>query len=411
MSKPVAIVLGGTAPHIELVKQLQDRGYYVVLVDYLQNSPAKSYADCHEQVSTMDKDAVLDVAKKHKAELVISACVDQANITACYVAEQLGLPHPYSYSFASNITNKGYMKKVMREHGIPTSQYIFLEKEEDLSCFDLTFPVMVKPADSCAASGVKKANDKEELLKYLAEAKKVSRTGRTVVEEFVSGVEVSVYAFIQNHIARILMISERFSVIEGDKQVLKCYATITPPSITPLAKERIDILTNRVANVFEMDNTPLHIQFICDGDNVNVIEFAPRVGGGISYKNIKENTGFDIIDATIDSYLGKRVNVKATLSPRFFSVNLAYGIPSVFDHLDGIQELIEQDIVDSCHFHKTKGSILSDDRASSGRIAAILISGNSREEVLSKVRYTFEHINAFDMDGRQILRKDLYVKQ
>ena len=303
------------------------------------------------------------------------------------------------------------MKKVMREHGIPTSQYIFLEKEEDLSCFDLTFPVMVKPADSCAASGVKKANDKEELLKYLAEAKKVSRTGRTVVEEFVSGVEVSVYAFIQNHIARILMISERFSVIEGDKQVLKCYATITPPSITPLAKERIDILTNRVANVFEMDNTPLHIQFICDGDNVNVIEFAPRVGGGISYKNIKENTGFDIIDATIDSYLGKRVNVKATLSPRFFSVNLAYGIPSVFDHLDGIQELIEQDIVDSCHFHKTKGSILSDDRASSGRIAAILISGNSREEVLSKVRYTFEHINAFDMDGRQILRKDLYVKQ
>ncbi len=411
MSKPVAIVLGGTAPHIELVKQLQDRGYYVVLVDYLQNSPAKSYADCHEQVSTMDKDAVLNVAKKHKAELVISACVDQANITACYVAEQLGLPHPYSYSFASNITNKGYMKKVMREHGIPTSQYIFLEKEEDLSCFDLTFPVMVKPADSCAASGVKKANDKEELLKYLAEAKKVSRTGRTVVEEFVSGVEVSVYAFIQNHIARILMISERFSVIEGDKQVLKCYATITPPSITPLAKERIELLTNRVANVFEMDNTPLHIQFICDGDNVNVIEFAPRVGGGISYKNIKENTGFDIIDATIDSYLGKRVNVKATLSPRFFSVNLAYGIPSVFDHLDGIQELIEQDIVDSCHFHKTKGSILSDDRASSGRIAAILISGNSREEVLSKVRYTFEHINAFDMDGRQILRKDLYVKQ
>ena len=411
MNKPVAIVLGGTAPHIELVKQLKDRGYYVVLVDYLQNPPAKTYADFHEQVSTMDKDAVLNIAKKHKAGLVISACVDQANITACYVAEQMGLPHPYSYSFASNITNKGYMKKVMREHGIPTSQYLYLEKDDDLSCFDLIFPVMVKPADSCAASGVKKANNKEELLKYLAEAKGVSRTGRTVIEEFVSGVEVSVYAFIQNHIAKILMISERFSVIEGDKQVLKCYATITPPSITAVAKEKIKHLTNRVAEVFEMDNTPLHIQFICDGDSVNVIEFAPRVGGGISYKNIKENTGFDIIDATIDSYLGKRVNVKATLSPRYYSVNLAYGIPSVFDHLEGVDELIERGIVDSCHYHKTKGAILSDDRASSGRIAAILISGDSREDVLSKVRYTFKHINAFDENGRQILRKDLYVMQ
>lgn len=411
MSKPVAIVLGGTAPHIELVKQLQDRGYYVVLVDYLQNSPAKAYADCHEQVSTMDKDAVLDVAKKHKAALVISACVDQANITACYVAEQLGLPHPYSYSFANNITNKGYMKRVMREHGIPTSQYLYLEKDDDLSCFDLSFPVMVKPADSCAASGVKKANDKEELFRYLTEAKIVSRTGRAIVEEFVSGVEVSVYAFIQDQEARILMISDRYSVIEGDKQVLKCYATITPPSITPAAKKKIEYLTNQIANVFEMNNTPLHVQFICAGDIVNVIEFAPRVGGGISYKNIRDNTGFDIIDATIDSYLGHNVIVSAKLSSRYYSVNLAYGIPSVFDHIEGIETLIEQGIVDSCHFHKTKGAVISDDRASGGRIAAILISGDSRDEILSKVRYTFEHINAYDSMGNQILRKDLYVKQ
>ena len=411
MVKPVAIVLGGTAPHIELVKQLKDRGYYVVLVDYLPDSPAKSFADYHEQVSTLDNDAVLEVAKKHNAELVISACVDQANITACYVAEQLGLPHPYSLAFSSNITNKGYMKRVMMDHGIPTSRYLFFERDDSYSSFDLIYPVMVKPADSCAASGVKKANNRDELLKYLAEAKAVSRTGRAVVEEFVSGVEVSVYAFIQNHEAKILMISERYSVIEGNKQVLKCYATITPPSVSSVAKEKIEYLTNRIAEVFEMNNTPLHVQYICDGDSVNVIEFAPRVGGGISYKNIKENTGFDIIDATIDSYLGNPVNVKATLSSRFYSVNLAYGIPSIFDHLEGVQELIDQGIVDSCHFHKTKGASLFDDRASSCRIAAILISGDSRDEIISKVKYTFEHINAYDPYGNQILRKDLYVKQ
>ena len=103
--------------------------------------------------------------------------------------------------------------------------------------------------------------------------------------------------------------------------------------------------------------------------------------------------------------------MKATLSSRFYSVNLAYGIPSIFDHLEGIQDLIDQGIVDSCHFHKTKGASLSDDRASSGRIAAILISGDSRDEIISKVKYTFGHINAYDPYGNQILRKDLYVKQ
>ena len=51
IDKPVALVLGGTNPHIELIKQLKERGYYVVLVDYLDNPPAKKYADIHEQES------------------------------------------------------------------------------------------------------------------------------------------------------------------------------------------------------------------------------------------------------------------------------------------------------------------------------------------------------------------------
>lgn len=411
MEKQVAIVLGGTAPHIELIRQLHERGYQVVLADYLPNPPAKEHADIHEQVSTLDGDAVLEVARKYSARLVISACVDQANITACYVAEKMNLPHPYPYQLANDITNKGYMKKVMWQNDIPTTRYVFLDKGVELGENPLHFPVMVKPADSCAASGVKKANNKEELTQFLSEAKKVSRTGRTVVEEFFSGVEVSAYAFVQSGVAKILMISERLSIIEGENQVLKCYATITPPNISAGALHKIEAYTTKIAQVFGLDNTPLHVQFICNGDEVSVIEFAPRVGGGISYENIKNNTGFDIISATIDSYLQKPVEVKYSRSRRYFSVNLAYGIPSVFDHLAGVEHLIEKGYIDSIHFHKSKGTTISADRASGGRIAAILVSGNSRQEILDKVKYIFERINAYDDEGNQILRKDLYIQQ
>lgn len=407
--KPVAIVLGGTSPHIELIHQLKDRGYFVVLVDYLSNPPAKLHADIHEQESTLDQAAVLSVAKKYNAKLVISACVDQANITACYVAEKMNLPHPYSYELACNITNKGYMKRRMVENNIPTTRFFFLDNGEDLSSFDLTFPVMVKPADCCAASGVKKANNKSELDKYLTEAKKISRTGRSIVEEFFEGVEVSVYAFVINNEAKILMVSERVSVIEGDNQVLKCYATITPPNVSETALAKIQKTATEIANVFGLENTPLHIQFILDEDKISVIEFAPRVGGGISYKNIKSHTGFDIISATIDSYLHKPVDVNCLYSSRFFSVNIAYGIPSVFDHLTGAEDLIQEGIIDSIHYHKTPGSVITDDRASGGRIAAILISGDSRQDILKKVKYTYNHIYAFDPEGNQILRKDLYL--
>ncbi|MBQ3313333.1 MAG: carboxypeptidase-like regulatory domain-containing protein, partial [Prevotella sp.] len=161
--KPVAIVLGGTNPHIELISQLKARGYFVVLVDYLDNPPAKAHADIHDQTSTMDLDAVTEVARRYDASLVMSACVDQANITACYVAEQLGLTKPYSYDTASRITNKGIMKQMMSQYGIPTTKYLYLENSETEPELDLTYPVMVKPADSCASSGVKKARNHDEL--------------------------------------------------------------------------------------------------------------------------------------------------------------------------------------------------------------------------------------------------------
>lgn len=409
--RKVAIVLGGTSPHIELIRQLHERNFFVVLVDYLSNPPAKQYADVHIQESTLDCEAVLNVAIEFNASLVISACVDQANITACYVAEKLNLPRPYSYELANNITNKGYMKEVMVANNIPTTRYVFLDKDENLTNLGLRFPVMVKPADSCAASGVKKANNFNELSVFLKDAKKISRTGRTVVEEFFSGVEVSVYAFIKDRIANILMISERISIIEGENQVLKCYATITPPNISEVALAKIQESTTCIANVFNLDNTPLHVQYIIDGDEISVIEFAPRVGGGISYKNIKSNTGFDIISSTIDSYLQKSVDVRYQCSNRYFSVNLVYGVPSTFYRMTGIEDLLNEGIVDSIHYHKTPGSVITDDRASGGRIAAILISGDTRQDVLDKVKITFERINAFDSNGNQILRKDLYIKQ
>ena len=58
------IVLGGTAAHVPLIISLKKRGYYVILIDYLDNPPAKQFADLHIKTSTLDKESVLDVAKK-----------------------------------------------------------------------------------------------------------------------------------------------------------------------------------------------------------------------------------------------------------------------------------------------------------------------------------------------------------
>jgi len=151
--KPIAIVLGGTNPHIALIENLKNRGYYTLLVDYLENPPAKTFADKHIRESTLEKEKVYDLAKRYNASLVISTCIDQANATACYAAEKLGLPSPYNYETALNVTNKGLMKRIMLDNNIPTARHFFIKRPDEFFNFKMKFPVVIKPADSNGAVG------------------------------------------------------------------------------------------------------------------------------------------------------------------------------------------------------------------------------------------------------------------
>ena len=409
LNRKKAIVLGGTSPHIALIERLQKRGYYVYLLDYLDNPPAKNYADEHIVESTLDQDAVLRVAREVRADLVISACVDQANITACYVMEQIGHKPPYSYETAKRITNKGVMKEVMKANGIPTSDYIYIEKEMDCDTLDVKFPVMVKPADCNSASGVKKARNRDELKKYMAEALDYSRNHRAVVEGYVTGVEISAYCFVQNKKAKVIMASERMSITEGEDQVLKCYATLSPARLSTVAYAEIEAAATKIAESFELDNTPLHVQAFVHGDDISIIEFAPRVGGGISYQTIFDNTGFDILESTIDSFLGNPVDVKFS-SPSYIStVNLIYGKPAVFDHVEGQEKLLKDGIIRGLYYHKTKGMKLGTSRASEGRVGAYIIEAASMDELVQKTKKANETLEVYADDGTAIMRKDLCI--
>lgn len=58
ITKPVAIVLGGTRPHIALIENLKARGFYTVLVDYYDNPPARAMADRNARESHLDGDVI-----------------------------------------------------------------------------------------------------------------------------------------------------------------------------------------------------------------------------------------------------------------------------------------------------------------------------------------------------------------
>lgn len=406
--KPIALILGGTIPHIHLIELLKDRGFYTVLLDYTPHPPAKDYADEHLLISTLDKEAVLEVARNKKAELVISTNVDQANVTCCYVAEKLGLPKPYSYETALDVTDKQRMKHIMWDNGIPTSKYIHVSSVEEIANIYLKYPLMVKPADSNSANGVKRVYTEEELKKYLPAALKYSRNGKAIVEEFVTGKEISVYGVVVDNKAKVIMHQERVTVYDGEEKVIKCYASIAPSRISQAAVEKAAQILTKIANAFHLNNTPLFFQGIVQGDDISVIEFAPRVGGGISFQTIKDATNYDIINAAIDSFLNIPLSIDGWHQmEEKYAVNQIYGTNGVYEKTTGGEFLLNEGIVETLSFYKHRGDSIDSSRASSSRIGVMVVKDHTEIGIRKKIATAFECLDSFDTNGNSIIRRDL----
>lgn len=401
------LVLGGGADQIDLIQDLKERGYFTILVDYYENPIAKSYADKHICESTLDQEKVLEIAKCEKVENIITACTDQALLTVAFVAEKLGFKTQFSVSQAKEVTNKLYMKSIMLSNGIPTSRYLDTDTIDDLN-MDLCYPLMIKPADCNGSFGVRKANNENDLKSFFQYASQASRTGRAIIEEFKEGIEVGIDCYILDGKAQILMMGQVNKKKIGEN-VLLIYQTIIPAKISECAKNRIQKIANAIAKAFDLNNTPLLIQTLVNDDEVNVIEFAPRIGGASKHRTIHIKTGFDILHANIgSSILGEVPVIRTEVNPYMYSRNHIYAYPCIFDRIDNYLFLIENGIIEELIPFKTSGMSVGEHMASRDRVGSFLVKGKTERELHEKIMKTINTIAVLDMKGNNVIKKEIY---
>ena len=403
MEKPIAIVLGGTAPHVLLVNKLHNRGYYVVLVDYLPNPPAKRVADEHVQASTLDKEKVLEIAKEKNASLVISTCIDQANSVCCYVAEQLNLPHPYSYETSLLVTNKGLMKKRMKEFDVPSSSFILSSNVVGVDWNQVTFPCVVKPVDCNSSKGVHRADSIDEAKSFVEEALTLSQTGEAIIEGFCAGDEIQVDCVVLDNDADVVMTRSKVKVAGSNDAVLNSYGSIVPAQVSESVLPQLKQIAVNIAIGFGLRNTPFFYQAIVTGDEVNVLEFAPRVGGGLSYYMIKNFVGFDAVEAAVDSFLGLPIRVNYHSPKKVYRTCLLYSKPCTFDHIEGFEALKEEGVIKEIFITKNQGEVIDGDMRSTNRIGSFVIEAGSLEELKERTRVCAERIRVLDSSGENMI--------
>lgn len=404
----IALVLGGTSAHIALLENLKARKYFTILIDYYDNPPAKKYADEHLRESTLNEEAVLKIAKEREADLVISTSIDQANVTACYVGEKLNLPIPYSYETALKVTNKILMKNIMLENDIPTAKPFFWDIVENINEKELIFPLIVKPADSNGSLGVKKVNNTVQLMSAFKKAKEISRSNSVIVEELKKGIEISVDAFVQESSVEIIMIRQKYKLPEERGMVLQSPGSFSPAYVGTESFKKLKKIIEKICNSFNLKHTSLLVQAILSDDEINIIEFAPRIGGGMSYRTIFLNTGFDIVDATVNSYLQIKKQYEYTLPNSYILTIIVYAKKGIFSHIEGVPELICKSIILEFYQYKTKGMVIGDDMSTRSRIGAFLVKANSYEKAVENALVAIETLNVYNDKNESIMRKDIY---
>lgn len=407
MKKPVAIILGGIPSHMPLIQNLKSKGYYTILFDYYENPPAKKYADSHYPISTLDEEAILNFAKENNPNLIITACLDQPIPVACRVAKKLGLPFPYPETTALQATDKELMKQVFVENGVLTPKHIILEHyykdNEYLQRFNL--PLIVKPVDSTGSQGVYKVSDSNQFDRFFLLAQKASQSRKVIIEEYIEGIELGIDCFVSESMPFLLTVRRKLKNKATNQQ-------LTLGSIHPyrLSSDDSNVVKNSILSIitaFNLENTPLLVQGVLANGRFYILEIAARVGGGMNYENVKKSCGFDLIDATINSYLGRKTSINIIPENRIRGVIHLYVYGGVFHKVIGAKRLLEDETIDSIKVLKEKGEVFNDQLTSKSKIAKVLLSAENEEKMVEKIIKLTQTIDVVSLDEHSMLHKEM----
>lgn len=401
-----ALVLAGGFPQIALIKELKCRNIVTVLADHNEAPVAKKYADKYYQVSTLDIEAITNVAREEKVDFLITACTDQALLTVARVSEILGLPCYIDYKTALDVTNKEYMKKVFVENNISTAKHIIMHKLDKEKIANMKFPLIVKPVDCNSSKGVRRVENFRELEKAFDDAVHFSRTDTAIVEEFISGVELSIDVYVEDGVAHVLSVCKLDKIADNDKFVI-CRGWYNPVEAEGVM-DNICKTAQQIADAFNLKNTPMLIQTMSDVKNIYVLEFSARTGGGVKYLLIKSASGFDVIKAVVDLTLGEKPHIDRKKPTSNYIVNdFIYCNPGKFDRLEGFEELKQSGIMHDYYLFKWRGAEFSSIDSSGDRVAGYTVCADTFEDLSRKHKEINSKIKVIGMDGKDMMRHDL----
>ena len=318
--------------------------------------------------------------------------------------------------------SKERAKEFMINHQIPTAAYQSFTKksvsEGKLFLETLSSPNVLKADGLAAGKGVLIINNileaQQELENMLTHAKFGAASSTVVIEEFLAGIELSVFVLTDGKNYKILPTAKDYKRIgEGDmglntggmgaispipfvdeKFMKKIEDRIVIPTVKGLQAEKIDYKGFIFIGLIKVNNDPYVIEYNVRMGDPETEVVLPRIKTDlITLLEATANQNLDKIKLEIDAKTAATVMLVSGGYPE------AYEKGKVISGLDTIS--------DSIVFHA--GTLNNEDRilTNGGRVLAITSMGTNYKEALEKSYNNIEKLHFDEMNFRSDIGFDL----
>ena len=395
------LVIGGGGREHAIVRKLKESPRTGKLYCAPGNGGIAKDAEC-VAIGAMDIPAVVAFAKEKKIDLVFVAPDDPLAAGMVDALEKEGIPAFGPRANAAVIeASKVFSKDLMKRYHIPTAQYeVFSEPAEAIAWIEKNnrFPIVVKADGLALGKGVLICPDFEAAkaaVKEIMEDKVFGASGsRVVVEEFLTGPEVSVLAFTDGHCVKPMVSSKDHKRALDNDEGLNTggMGTISPnPYYTDaIAKECMETIFRPTIEAMNKEGRPfkgcLYFGLMITPDGPKVIEYNARFGDPETQVVLPRlKTDFvDIVMAVVEERLSD-LTIAWSDEACACVVMASGGYPGHYEKGIAIEGLDENGRVDGAVVYHA-GTALRDGKfvTNGGRVLGVTALGDTLPQALEK---------------------------
>lgn len=404
MNKKKLLILGANPETVSLVKKANEMGYYTILTDYDPNAFAKKYASKSYNIDASDVEKLVELAKKEQVDGVLVGVAEALLPAYCQVCEKLGMPCFGTQEQFSIMVRKDYFKNKCREYGVPT-----IEEYSSDEIDNVEYPVLVKPIDSCSSKGITVCHNRAELDEAIEYAISFSKSGKYLIEKYMTGDEVISYYVIQDGNPIFVGMCDRYTYKAREELVQLPTSYIFPSRHIDSYIEKTDSVVKKMLKGMGIKNGSIFFQAFEDNGVVRIYEPGFRLNGAQEHLIISEISGIDAKEVYINLALtGKASDLDLSNMSNPKHKQLACKLSPLVNvgtiaELRGLEEIEELSDVVSVNPSYCQGDTVTGEGTLKQIVCRFFIVSENKQDLINTIEKIYETLVVKDSDGNDML--------